>query len=561
MPTYTFSDDNLKDTTLNANQPDNNNGAFFQTNISWNSGVNTRMIFSVDISDIPITEKVVSAQLRLESIGATNIDDAKVRCIIQPGYTEMGATWNKYDGVTDWETPGGDFRIANEVDFTIPDGAGEFIITNMEGLFTPDVMAVKKIILILMGEDESGLGGVAAYSSEESIGSRRPVLTIETDFVTPRRGTTYVQTDTAAAVGAIAACSGLDVAAGADARKAIKGGSVGSSQVAAVCAKAATQACFMYEITPDHATAWLAGCYIVRFKTGDTIENGDITPAGQSLRLDEVHICTVNSSGSSPIILGSVTNLDEELFVDTEYGAAIPCTSFIHNPNGDTDDRVYIVIGIKNTASLDSLTVTMVPELNIETPIIDLSETSLTSPTSTGSPEDDWNFGGRLTASDDSRSTSSVQTDKEDTDSYGFSFDDGAQIFGIEVTAEGRAAGDEVLVESAELKVRLSWDGGTTYTNAIDLQFFADEFPFDPDETKTYGSPDNNWGHFWVPSDLTDANFRAQIEHGSDSEGGDFFGASGRFHGIDALKVNVYYLGANNTVHIKEAHIKGGAIL
>jgi len=66
-------------------------------------------------------------------------------------------------------------------------------------------------------------------------------------------------------------------------------------------------------------------------------------------------------------------------------------------------------------------------------------DTGFKSPTGTGSPSNQWALGTRLKTSDNLRSTSEVQGDKVDTDTYGFNIPEGAVILGIEVSVEGLA--------------------------------------------------------------------------------------------------------------------------
>lgn len=54
--------------------------------------------------------------------------------VTQSGWTETGATWNRYDGTTPWTTPGGDVDGASGIPFTPPAAAGPFAFPDLTAL-------------------------------------------------------------------------------------------------------------------------------------------------------------------------------------------------------------------------------------------------------------------------------------------------------------------------------------------------------------------------------------------------------------------------------------------
>src|SRR5262245_7471815 len=54
--------------------------------------------------------------------------------VTQPSWTETGATWNRYDGVTPWATPGGDVDATSGIAFTPPPASGPFAFPDLTPL-------------------------------------------------------------------------------------------------------------------------------------------------------------------------------------------------------------------------------------------------------------------------------------------------------------------------------------------------------------------------------------------------------------------------------------------
>lgn len=103
---------------------------------------------------------------------------------------------------------------------------------------------------------------------------------------------------------------------------------------------------------------------------------------------------------------------------------------------------------------------------------------------------------------------------------FGITIPAGQQIDGIEVLVEGSTTGRDINVD-------LSWDNGTTYTTAVNLNFGGA-----PDQTLTAGGTANTWGRAWNPTtDFTNANFRVRIT--STGGGGTF--------SMDHVQVRVTY--------------------
>ncbi len=85
----------------------------------------------------------------------------------------------------------------------------------------------------------------------------------------------------------------------------------------------------------------------------------------------------------------------------------------------------------------------MATRVSIGSVITHDKDTGFKSPTGTGSPLAQWFSGTSLKVSDNVRATTDTVTQKEDTETYGFSIPAGAEILGIEVSVEGRVLVEE----------------------------------------------------------------------------------------------------------------------
>ncbi|GAI31266.1 unnamed protein product [marine sediment metagenome] len=139
-------------------------------------------LFEWDISsEIPVGSTVQSASITLyvdpgDPGGSFDFYELK------KNWTETGATWNKYDGINDWQSPGaeGADDRGTTVLGTMPGTAGSHTVTlNSSGIAlvqnwvnNPDT----NYGVILRG---SSTAGTRYFSSENSDTANRPKLTIE----------------------------------------------------------------------------------------------------------------------------------------------------------------------------------------------------------------------------------------------------------------------------------------------------------------------------------------------------------------------------------------------
>ncbi|MHA1304222.1 MAG: DNRLRE domain-containing protein [Candidatus Heimdallarchaeaceae archaeon] len=105
-----------KDTEINKEYPTTNYGSQTTLTIYQNSQqtIWKRFLLHFDISDIPNNATFSQGDLSLYWYsGALNKSYWYLYRLTTINWTELGATWNKYDGTNDWTTAGGDWTTTN----------------------------------------------------------------------------------------------------------------------------------------------------------------------------------------------------------------------------------------------------------------------------------------------------------------------------------------------------------------------------------------------------------------------------------------------------------------
>jgi hypothetical protein len=107
---------------------------------------------------------------------------------------------------------------------------------------------------------------------------------------------------------------------------------------------------------------------------------------------------------------------------------------------------------------------------------------------------------------------------------YGFELPEGATIEGIEVRLDWYLDSTQ---GNSKLEVQLSWDGGTSWTDAQTTKNGSTS-----ETTDILGGPTDTWGRSWTVDELSDANFRLRVTCTSNKPERDFY--------LDWVPVNVY---------------------
>ncbi len=154
---------------------DENNGNKDELRTSSLIGDEYRTLLQFDLSAVPPTVSVQTATLELYLRNFDLSDVVEAHRVLRD-WTEMGATWNDYDGVNTWNSPGGDYD---------PDIADSFLADGI-GWKTMDITAVAEAWvhglqpnygLMLLSAPSAG-GNENKYDSSDKAGVEQPKLTL-----------------------------------------------------------------------------------------------------------------------------------------------------------------------------------------------------------------------------------------------------------------------------------------------------------------------------------------------------------------------------------------------
>lgn len=188
MPTLTIQDatGSRLDTyiTCEEGQEDTNHGDE-ATMDALNTAANLqrRILQEFNISAIAPGSTIISAILTLHGRGGLTNDEISLHRIDQH-WTEAGVTWNKYDGVNAWTTPGGDYDVVADATYTPTvtyDGVAHYwTITALVQEWVDGVD--NEGMLLKLTTEAGGVRGLQCYSFENPSAGRRPKLVIEYDL-------------------------------------------------------------------------------------------------------------------------------------------------------------------------------------------------------------------------------------------------------------------------------------------------------------------------------------------------------------------------------------------
>ena len=119
-----------KDTFLYDGAPDYAHGWVTTLRVGPYGGASQvmyRTAFHFDCSTLNAANSHVLALYVANVWGTCSAKTYRISRMTQTGWTEAGATWNKYDGTTAWASAGGDYTDTGAVDFNGVDSAGQWI--------------------------------------------------------------------------------------------------------------------------------------------------------------------------------------------------------------------------------------------------------------------------------------------------------------------------------------------------------------------------------------------------------------------------------------------------
>jgi hypothetical protein len=180
---------------VDSNSPDTNYGSSQGMHSQYvRSGkqqpeVKQRTIMDADLSSVPVGSTIQpSSKLELYVYFVRATWPCTLHRVAQPAWTENGVTWNAYDGVNDWASPGGDYSTP-AVPFTFPSATGWLTITGADlAAFLQDALdnraGIARMLIRVDAESGSGKGGgFRSDDAEPPYENQKPKLTI--DYAVP----------------------------------------------------------------------------------------------------------------------------------------------------------------------------------------------------------------------------------------------------------------------------------------------------------------------------------------------------------------------------------------
>lgn len=151
-----------------------------------------RGLWKFDFSaDVPAGATINTATLSLyyaTSFGVSSGQTEWVYRVTQTAWTDLGATWNKYNGATAWTTAGGDFTTTDGASTTVPASTGVWMAWTVTAQVQYALNSVSGVAHFL-GKlaTESGFKGTYFYSKNYTTDlTLRPKLVI--DYTEPSVG-------------------------------------------------------------------------------------------------------------------------------------------------------------------------------------------------------------------------------------------------------------------------------------------------------------------------------------------------------------------------------------
>lgn len=183
----------VPDTHLDENWPDTAFGTTGGTSpfdhLLGASGSNNRqnLLFNFPTSGVPSGAIIQDAELRLVPgfFDGGEGFSVKISKLSQSGWIEASGTWNKYDGVNNWTTPGGDvtdpfFTFTH----TIPSGTDPFVISGFKTFVQDAIENVDNQLHFRISKTSPSVAKSKDIRNNTSTSSQRPQLTINYYFET-----------------------------------------------------------------------------------------------------------------------------------------------------------------------------------------------------------------------------------------------------------------------------------------------------------------------------------------------------------------------------------------
>jgi hypothetical protein len=112
-----------------------------------------RPLLRFTVGGVPTGATVLACTLTVEADAVDAPLPGHVWRVTQSGWTETGATWNRYDGTHPWATPGGDVDGTSGIPFAPPLASGPFAFPDLTALCSDAIAARGGRLDLLIRQD------------------------------------------------------------------------------------------------------------------------------------------------------------------------------------------------------------------------------------------------------------------------------------------------------------------------------------------------------------------------------------------------------------------------
>jgi hypothetical protein len=164
------------DTAIFSGSPDDTLGSSDQVFIGNDASNSQRVLLRFDLTNVPSTATIASCALTVDVVVLNQPSAGKIYRLKQPDWSQTAATWNRYDGVTAWTTPGAfdaneassDVVVTPGLDgpvaYTPPTGSEAFTFPDITGLCQDAVTNRGGALNLLLKQDDDAPGATAEMS-------------------------------------------------------------------------------------------------------------------------------------------------------------------------------------------------------------------------------------------------------------------------------------------------------------------------------------------------------------------------------------------------------------
>jgi hypothetical protein len=146
------------------------------------STLHFRSLLRFDLASLPPGSSIVDATLALAHANSNLSTSATFYAsrLTQPAWTELGATWNKYNGASNWSAAGGDFTTVDQDSCTISSSTQDLTFPTLANLVVDAIQNRGGVLHLLVRgpEESSGTKLFGGNSSDSASASSRPKLTV-----------------------------------------------------------------------------------------------------------------------------------------------------------------------------------------------------------------------------------------------------------------------------------------------------------------------------------------------------------------------------------------------